>query len=194
MKSHQRIDYNNDENQIDLTSSDENSSESEPLIVDTQPSNKLSLKRRIPRYHFRMKHHRILIISSIFIMLLFVHFIIFSNLKINNNNLQVVGWSKNKSRDIADYVLPNENTTLIESNVCNNAENPLLILIIVCSSVHNADARQTIRETWGNVSQFNYPLFDKFHGLHNGSYLNINYNDWRTYAEVRNLCTKKRKD
>lgn len=172
----QRIDFN----QIDSSA---NSSDSDPLILEKSTS----LKRRLPKYNsnnnFRMKHHRILIFSSIFVLLLFIHLIIFSNVKINIKK-EVAGWSKNTSRDIADYILPNLNTTLIDSNVCHANEDPLLLLIVVCSSADNFDARQTIRATWGNTSQFNYKLFDKFHGSH--SYLSINYQDWKTYSEVSN--------
>ncbi|KAL7046551.1 hypothetical protein ACKWTF_002638 [Chironomus riparius] len=171
----QRIDFE----QIDSSA---NSSESEPLIVEKSTS----LKRRLPKYNsnnnFRIKHHRILIFSSIFVLLLFIHLIIFSNVKMNIKK-EVAGWSKNTSRDIADYILPNLNTTLIDSNVCHINEDPLLLLIVVCSSADNFDARQTIRETWGNTSQFNYKLFDKFHGSHDASYLSINYQDWKTYSE-----------
>lgn len=38
--------------------------------------------------------HRILIISSLFAFLLFIHLIIFSNVKIYNQNIQVEGWPK----------------------------------------------------------------------------------------------------
>lgn len=163
------------------------SSESEPLIVET---NTVSFKRKFPKYHsnnFKMKHHRILIFSSIFVLLLFIHLILFSNVKIYNKR-EVIGWSKNTSRDIAEYILPNENTTLIDSTVCIT-DDPLLLLIVVCSSAENYEARQTIRETWGNTSQFNYQLFDKFHGSHNGSFLNVDDGNWRDYAEVSKQFT-----
>lgn len=134
--------------------------------------------------------HRILMISSLFAFLLFIQIIISSNFKIYNQNIQVEGWAKNTSRDTTEYILPNENTTLIEpSTLCSpSSSDPIFLLIVVCSSASNFEARQTIRETWGNTSQFNYPLFEKFHGSpttnNNVSYLNINYKQWKKYAEV----------
>lgn len=131
--------------------------------------------------------HRIFIISSLFAFLLFIQIIISSNFKIYNHNIQVEGWAKNTSRETAEYILPNENTTLIEpTTLCATNTDPIFLLIVVCSSASNFEARQTVRETWGNTSQFNYPLFEKFHGSanNNTSYLNINYKQWKKYAEV----------
>lgn len=131
--------------------------------------------------------HRIFIISSLFAFLLFIQIIISSNFKIYNHNIQVEGWAKNTSRDTTEYILPNENTTLIEPSICSSNSDPIFLLIVVCSSASNFEARQTVRETWGNTSIFNYPLFEKFHGTatnNNASYLNINYKQWKKYAEV----------
>lgn len=139
--------------------------------------------------------HRIFIISSLFAFLLFIQIIISSNFKIYSHNAQVEGWAKNTSRDTTEYILPNENTTLIEPpSLCavTNTD-PIFLLIVVCSSASNFEARQTIRETWANTSQFNYPLFEKFHGAYNNnnaSYLNINYKQLKKYAEV---CVTKRR-
>ena len=132
--------------------------------------------------------HRIFIITSLFAFLLFIQIIISSNFKIYSHNIQVEGWAKNTSRDTTEYILPNENTTLIEpSSLCSATNNdPIFLLIVVCSSASNFEARQTIRETWANTTQFNYPLFEKFHGAYNNnnaSYLNINYKQWKKYAE-----------
>lgn len=130
--------------------------------------------------------HRIFIITSLFAFLLFIQILISSNFKIYSHNIQVEGWAKNTSRDTTEYILPNENTTLIEpSSLCSATNEPIFLLIVVCSSASNFEARQTIRETWANTSQFNYPLFEKFHGAYknNASYLNINYKQWKKYAE-----------
>jgi hypothetical protein len=131
-----------------------------------------------------MRHSRILIISSLFAFLLFVHIIIFSNVKIYNQT-QVLGWSKNTSRVASDYIFPELNTTLIEpSTICSSlSDPPIFLLIVVCSSFSNFEARQAIRTTWGNTTEFNYSLFEKFHG-NNSSYLNINSKQWRKYEEV----------
>lgn len=135
-----------------------------------------------------MRHSRILILSSLFAFLLFVHIIIFSNVKIYNQ-IQVEGWSKNKSRVPSDYIFPELNTTLIEPSICSSVSDPpIFLLIVVCSSFGNFEARQAIRTTWGNTTEFNYSLFEKFHG-NSSSYLNINSKQWKKYyAEVRKKC------
>ncbi|XP_058812389.1 uncharacterized protein LOC131676957 isoform X2 [Topomyia yanbarensis] len=92
----------------------------------------------------------------------------------------IVGWSANTSRQTVNYVLPAENTTLIEPlNVCSTEErtgdgsenDKVFLLIVVCSSAANFEARQAIRETWGNVSEFNYDQFARMHAAFKGQYL-----------------------
>lgn len=163
----------------------ENSSEEfEPLINDEEQTG--AYNRRIIKNDTRSaKHHRILVISLICAFLFFIHILIFSNVKIYNRR-EVIGWSKNKSRETANYILPYENTTILEpSNLCRSPD-PILLMIVVCSSPANFDARQAIRDTWGNTSQFNYPLFEKLHGVHHNDsfYLDINHKQWRYYVEV----------
>lgn len=128
--------------------------------------------------------HKIFAVLIIFLMLLSVRILIFNNVKMSNR-WEVQGWSQNTSRVTTDYILPNENTTLIEPpNLCREI-NAMFLLIVVCSSPSNFKARQSIRETWGNTTEFNYPMFEKFHGSLNGSFLNIdNSRPWRTYVEV----------
>lgn len=77
------------------------------------------------------------------------------------------------------------NTTLIDPvHVCATAttKNKIFLLIVVCSSSVNFEIRQSIRETWGNVTEFNYSLFSKIHAKFKGNYLDINYKDWRNYT------------
>ncbi|XP_039451236.1 beta-1,3-galactosyltransferase 2-like [Culex pipiens pallens] len=92
----------------------------------------------------------------------------------------IAGWSANTSRQTAHYVLPAENTTVIDPvNVCSAEERTgeglenekVFLLIVVCSAPRNFEARQTIRETWGNVSGFNYPQFAQLHARLRGEYL-----------------------
>ena len=125
-----------------------------------------------------MKSH---IVFCVIISLCIILFIVqYHYLK--GNRREVDGWSLNTSRDPIDYILPHENTTIIEpSNLCKD-KSPLFMLIVVCSSVRNFEARQTIRETWGNTTEFNYPYFQKFHAQHNASYLNINSKTWHNYV------------
>lgn len=47
---------------------------------------------------------------------------------------------------------------------------------------HLKIGRQTIRETWANMTEFNYPMFARMHANFNGSSLAINNPEWRKYA------------
>lgn len=39
--------------------------------------------------------------------------------------------------------------------------------------------RQMLRQTWANTSEFNYSKFAALHAPMKGTYLPINYNDWK---------------
>jgi hypothetical protein len=98
---------------------------------------------------------------------------------------ELAGWSRKTSRNLADYIFPDKITALIEpASLCRDQKS-VFLLIVVCSSLKNFKARKTIRKTWGNVTEFNYPLFDKLHGNLNGSFLHANSNDWREYVKVK---------
>jgi beta-1,3-galactosyltransferase 1 len=80
-------------------------------------------------------------------------------------------------------VLPHENTTILEpENICTALNEPLFLLIVVCSSAKNFEARETIRETWANETKFNYPYFARFHSHRRGEFLNISSNEWADYV------------
>lgn len=97
--------------------------------------------------------------------------------------MPIPGWDKNTTRDTTNYVLPHLNTTLIDpAHVCTLTPNKIFLLIVVCSSSVNFDIRQSIRETWANTTEFNYPTFAKIHAKLKGNYLNINYKDWRNFT------------
>lgn len=92
----------------------------------------------------------------------------------------IAGWSVNTSRSTINYVQPAENTTIIDPlNICTTEERTgdasenekVFLLIVVCSSSMNFEARQTIRETWGNTSEFNYAQFVRLHARLKGEYL-----------------------
>ncbi|XP_050072169.1 uncharacterized protein LOC126560052 [Anopheles maculipalpis] len=92
----------------------------------------------------------------------------------------IAGWGLNTSRETIGYVLPYENTTLIDpTNVCNAEERSGLVeqsekvflLIVVCSSADNFEARQAIRDTWGKVDRWNYHQFRRLHERLRGKYL-----------------------
>lgn len=42
--------------------------------------------------------------------------------------------------------------------------------------------RQILRETWANTSEFNYSKFSILHAHMKGTYLPINYNDWKNFT------------
>ncbi|XP_016981204.1 beta-1,3-galactosyltransferase 1-like [Drosophila rhopaloa] len=49
-------------------------------------------------------------------------------------------------------------------------EEKTFLLIVIESTVDNFLSRQYIRETWGNTSSFNYPVFQKLHAHLRGAY------------------------
>lgn len=166
-----------------LSSDDELSdSEENPLIDDEGMFEYRSKKPTAVNMR-----HRIFVITIIFLVLLSIHILIFNNVKIYSRR-EVQGWSQNTSRETTDYILPNENTTLIEPPALCREPDPIFLLIVVCSSANNFEARQSIRESWGNVTEFNSPMFNKFHGSHNGTFLGVNSQQWQQYVEVREIA------
>lgn len=165
---------------VQLSDDDLSESEENPLI-DEVPIVPHHRRRTTANSSMR---HRILFFSVVFLVLLSIHILIFNNVKIYSRR-EVQGWSQNTSRETTDYILPNENTTLLEPPLLCREPDPIFLLIVVCSSASQFEARQSIRESWGNVTEFNYPMFEKLHGTHNGTYLNINSKHWRRYVEVR---------
>lgn len=128
--------------------------------------------------------YRIQLVFIAFLVLLSVYILVFNILVISTQNV-VRGWLYNSSRWASDYILPDENTTLHEPpHLCRELD-PIFLLIVVSSSANNVEARQSIRDTWGS-SEFNYPVFEKFHGANNnGSFLSISSKDWQKYVEVK---------
>lgn len=130
--------------------------------------------------------HKYFIISIVFCMFLWIEFLLFIDLRSYDRH-EVQGWTPEISREIVDYIKPNEHTTLFSPPLLCKSSAPILLLIIVCSSAKNFKERQIIRETWGNTKRFNYPMFESLHGFHNDNYLNINHKDWSIYVEVISL-------
>lgn len=158
----------------DLSDCEEN-----PLIEEVE----FFERKRGPSSSASMRH-RVLFFTIVFLVLLSVHILIFNNVKMYSRR-EVQGWSQNQSRLTTDYILPNENTTLIEPPaLCRNENEPIFLLIVVCSSASNFEARQSIRESWGNTTEYNYPTFERLHGSRNGSFLGVNSNKWKQYVEV----------
>uniref|UniRef100_A0A1B0CF48 Hexosyltransferase n=3 Tax=Lutzomyia longipalpis TaxID=7200 RepID=A0A1B0CF48_LUTLO len=99
---------------------------------------------------------------------------------IQNRIVSIPGWSYNTSRDTAEYVFPHLNTSLIEPTTFDT-ENNIFLLIVVCSAANNFYARQSIRETWGNTSEFNYNYLPRIHSNFRGKYLRADLKRWRGY-------------
>ena len=60
------------------------------------------------------------------------------------------GWPEDTERDVAKYILPDENTTLIFPEVLKKSPNRKLdVLLIVSSDPRRSDRRDSIRRTWG---------------------------------------------
>jgi hypothetical protein len=98
---------------------------------------------------------------------------------------EIKGWPRGVSRIPRDYILPYQSVEVLKfSNICPSTTDPLFILIVVSSTAENFKDRQTVRDTWGNTTKFNYPMFQKMHGKNTGHYLDPNYEDWRKYAAV----------
>lgn len=104
-------------------------------------------------------------------------------------SLALPGWWSNISRNVENYVFPYRNTTIIEpSYICDSRNSEkIFILIVVCSAAHNFDARDSIRETWGNVTNFNYDRFQKIHEPLKGVYLEPNAKNWEEYTSTEDL-------
>ncbi|KAJ9599351.1 hypothetical protein L9F63_010172, partial [Diploptera punctata] len=62
----------------------------------------------------------------------------------------IPGWSYNTSRDLHNYILPNNVTAIIpQMDLCSSPE--LFLLVVVCSAVANFEQRSAIRDTWASV-------------------------------------------
>lgn len=58
------------------------------------------------------------------------------------------GWPRNGTREVRLFIQPDNVTTIISPNFCEGKQ-PFL-LVVVCSAVHNSEARKAIRETWAS--------------------------------------------
>ena len=58
-------------------------------------------------------------------------------------------WAEETSRDVAQYILPEENTTIIYPETLKKAEcSKMDFLIMVLSGPNNVERRNAIRNTW----------------------------------------------
>ncbi|KAH8415900.1 hypothetical protein KR222_003297 [Zaprionus bogoriensis] len=90
-------------------------------------------------------------------------------------------WSANTSLDLRDYLQPQQDTALITPR--DFCRNKTFLIIAVCTGLNNFAERQTIRETWGNTTDFNYGSFAKLHGHMKGHYLPVASERLQHYAD-----------
>lgn len=114
-----------------------------------------------------------------------VTFVIYILLFIRLNSIghqEIAGWSSETTRNAPDYIL--SVTSLLQpTSLCRDPE-PIFLLIVVCSSPNNSEARQAIRRTWGDTKNFNYPIVERMHKGIDGSFLEASSSEWRKFVEV----------
>ncbi|KAH8321484.1 hypothetical protein KR074_006362 [Drosophila pseudoananassae] len=91
-------------------------------------------------------------------------------------------WTLETSRSVSDYVDAGP-ALIVPKDFCRNKA---FLVIAVCTGMGHFVQRQTIRETWGNTTEFNYPAFVKLHGHLKGSYLDVMPSRLKMYAEYFN--------
>lgn len=57
--------------------------------------------------------------------------------------MSLLGWDRNRSRNIPIYILPNVNTTIVEPSTLCKDNTPILLIIVVSSAVDNFEIRYT---------------------------------------------------
>ena len=66
-------------------------------------------------------------------------------------------WPANQSRNTRELILPDQRTIILSPEVCRasntSAEAHPFLLVIVCSSVPNFEARYSIRESWAQEAE-----------------------------------------
>lgn len=78
-------------------------------------------------------------------------------------------WPANVSRSVLDYMRPDVDTAVLKP-LDRHSCVPGLVWIFVTSLPEHFDRRQLIRETWGNMSQFNELAFKIIHHGLEGKY------------------------
>lgn len=53
----------------------------------------------------------------------------------------LLGWDRNRSRNIPTYIHPNVNTTIIQPTTLCKENTPILLLIVICSAADNFENR-----------------------------------------------------
>ncbi|XP_017040743.1 beta-1,3-galactosyltransferase 1 [Drosophila ficusphila] len=171
----------NGEEQCSLLSADSSASsgaaasgsDEESVSASGAPRSKAKLRKMqrrtrmpLPRMLRRLGCYTL---SAIFIFLLLLVYLPLMYLDVHKRSAGLPDWTLETSRSTADYLDPVHDTALIvPRDFCRNKT---FLVIAVCTGLDNFVQRQTIRETWGNTTEFNYPAFAKLHGHLKGHYL-----------------------
>ena len=66
----------------------------------------------------------------------------------------IIGWNEETTRDVSQYILPSQNTTIIFPRTLSESEDRKLnFLFVVTSGPSNFERRNAIRETWGSENK-----------------------------------------
>ncbi|KAJ3647346.1 hypothetical protein Zmor_019230 [Zophobas morio] len=98
-----------------------------------------------------MKSKRKIFVYTILI-LSFIFYIIMC-MQISNTEASVEGWGYNTTRDTSQYILNNNlSAHIFPEHFCDHDS---FLLVMVCSGPSNVEARNAIRETWGDKRNSN---------------------------------------
>ncbi|KAM8711896.1 hypothetical protein ACLKA7_012409 [Drosophila subpalustris] len=158
---------------------------------DAQPKPKHKLRyktrslhrRQRTRYHLprSMRRFGCYTLTALIIFLMLYNFLPSIYMDVQKRHVSLSDWSSNTSLDIKDYIAPQQDTALIvPRDFCRNKT---FLIIAVCTDLNNFVERQTIRETWGNTTDFNYAAFAKLHAHMKGRYLKARRNRLHLYAD-----------
>ncbi|SPP75739.1 beta-1,3-galactosyltransferase 1 [Drosophila guanche] len=148
--------------------SDEETTTRQPKGKRGQGATKLQWRPRLPLPRSLRRLGCYTLMAS-FIFLLLLVYLPLMYMDVHKRRVGLPDWTLETSRSIGDYIDPVQETALIvPREFCRNKT---FLVIAVCTSLGNFVQRQTIRETWGNTSEFNYGAFVKMHGHLKGNYL-----------------------
>ncbi|KAH8300226.1 hypothetical protein KR044_011856 [Drosophila immigrans] len=155
---------------------------------DAQPKHRVRASRKLhrrqrSRYHLprSMRRYSCFTFSAFVVFLMVYNYLPSIYMDVQKRHMSLSDWSANTSLDIKDYIAPQQDTALImPRGFCSNKT---FLIIAVCTNLNNFVERQTIRETWGNTTEFNYAAFGKLHSHMKGRYQPAKADRLRLYAD-----------
>ncbi|XP_052838484.1 beta-1,3-galactosyltransferase 1 [Drosophila gunungcola] len=165
-----------DEEQCSLLAADSSASSGAAASgSEEETSVRTKLKLRKMQRRTRMPLPRMLrrlgcyTLSACIVFVLLLVYLPLIYLDVHNRSAGLPDWTLETTRSIDDYLQHGHNTALIVPR--DFCKSKTFLVIAVCTGLDNFIQRQTIRETWGNTTEFNYPAFVKLHGHLKGQYL-----------------------